>query len=80
MKCREYKSYSVLCQQCDIKSEISCNKKIDLNKPLKYIRVERVDHMRVSWNECPTCGNSIGYSPKDKDFRCPKCNQAILWE
>ncbi|WP_423243353.1 hypothetical protein [Clostridium rectalis] len=36
--------------------------------------------MRTSWNECPTCGNSIGYYPKDNEFRCSKCNQRILWK
>ena len=80
MKCREYEAYSVLCQKCDLKEDIPCSKKFDFNIPKKYIRVERTDHMRVSWNECPTCGNSIGYQPKDNEFRCPKCNQKISWE
>ena len=80
MKCREYKIYSVLCQDCDIKSKISCAKKFDFDTPKKYIRVERTDHIHCSWNECPTCGNSIGLYPKDNEFRCPKCNQRILWK
>lgn len=80
MKCREYKTYSVLCQLCDIKSNIQCSKKFDFNTPKKYVRVERKDHMKVSWNECPTCGNSIGYYPENKDFKCSKCNQEILWK
>ena len=80
MKCREYETYNVLCQQCDIQNKVSCCKKFDFDKPKKYIGVERRDHMNVSWNECPTCGNSIGYQPKDIEFRCGKCNQRILWE
>lgn len=80
MKCREYKAYSVLCQQCDLKTNIPCSKEFNYDKPTKYINVKRNDMMSCSWNECPTCGNSIGYYPKDKEFRCSKCNQRILWE
>ena len=80
MKCREYKAYSVLCQACDITENIPCCKKFDINKPQKFVRVERNDHMKVSWNECPTCGNSVGYHPKEKDYKCSKCNQRILWD
>lgn len=80
MKCREYDKFSVLCQQCDIKHKISCSKKFDYDEPTKYVQVERKNMMSCSWNECPTCGNSIGYKPKDTEFRCPKCNQKILWK
>lgn len=80
MKCREYNVYSVLCQGCDITDNIKCCKKFDLDTPVKYIRVERKDNIRTSWNECPICGNSIGYHPKNNEFRCSECNQRISWE
>lgn len=80
MKCREYNSYSVLCLQCDIQEKIPCCKTFEFDMPMKYVNVERTDHMAVSWNECPICGKSIGYHPKDEDFRCPKCTQRILWK
>lgn len=79
LKCSEYKEYNVLCLSCDIKGEIKCCKEIDFEKPLKYKLVERKDSLNCSWNECPTCGQSIGYQPKATDFRCPKCSQKILW-
>lgn len=79
LKCSEYKSYSILCLSCDIKSDIKCSKEFDFDKPLKYKVAERNDMMNCSWNECPTCKQSIGYHPKVEDFRCPKCNQKILW-
>lgn len=53
---------------------------MDKNLPAKFMRVERTDHMNVSWNECPNCRKSIGYWPKEEDFRCPKCEQRILWK
>ena len=48
--------------------------------PTKFIRIERNDHFKTSWNECPNCKTSIGYHPDKKDFRCPKCGQRISWK
>lgn len=80
MKCRDYKTYSVLCLKCDFPKNIECSKEINLDEPLKYIQVKRNDHYQFSWNECPTCGNSIGYNPLDTNFRCSKCSQKISWK
>lgn len=80
MKCKEYMMYSVLCQSCDIRNDIKCCKKFDFNTPLEFVKVKRTDMgANFSWNECPTCGKSIGYHPIDNEFRCPKCEQRILW-
>ena len=51
----------------------------NIDTPLKFKRVQREDMTSFSWNECPTCKNSIGYHPKDKNFRCNKCGQRIDW-
>lgn len=80
MKCRDYKAFKHDCLKCDLKTNMPCGKSFDYNIPKKYINVERTDHIRTSWNECPTCGKSIGYYPNDNEFRCPKCNQKILWK
>lgn len=79
MKCKEYATFSPLCQQCDIHDTVPCCNEFDFNIPKKYVRVERTDHMKTSWNECPTCGNPIGYHPKEEDFKCKKCGQKIAW-
>ncbi|MCD3244594.1 hypothetical protein G8S21_01360 [Clostridium botulinum C] len=50
MKCREYKAYSVLCQDCDIKVHIACSKKFNFDKKEKYISVQRRDFVNVTWN------------------------------
>lgn len=80
MKCREYKAYMSDCLKCDLKTNIPCGKTFDYETPQKYVYVKRTDHMQVSWNECPTCSNSIGFHPLNKEFKCSKCNQKILWE
>lgn len=79
LKCAEYKAYNSNCLNCDIKVNIKCNKEFDFNKPLKYVVIERHDMMNCSWNECPTCRQTLGYFPKIKDYKCPKCGQKILW-
>lgn len=80
MKCREYETFSVLCQKCDILNNIGCSKSFNYNSPQKYIIVRRRDHLHMSWNECPTCGSVIGHPRKDIEFRCRKCGQKILCE
>ncbi len=67
MKCGEYRAHSELCQSCDIKTNVKCDKKFDFDTPRKFILVKRKDHISTSWNECPTCGNSTGFIPKEKD-------------
>ncbi len=79
MICRKAQRFSGLCMQCDIYNNIKCGLEFDFDKPEKWIRVERADCMNISWNECPTCGESIGFRPKEENFRCPKCSQRIKW-
>lgn len=79
LKCSDYEAYSVLCLSCDIKSDIKCCKEFDFDKPLKYKTIKRNDMASFSWNECPTCRQTIGYYPKNHNFRCSKCSQRILW-
>ena len=80
MKCRDYKVFWSTCDNCDIRIKALCRKVINFEIPEKFIVVERKDHLKTSWNECPTCGNSVGYRPDEKNFRCPKCTQRILWK
>lgn len=80
MKCRDYKEYSVLCLNCEFPLNVKCCKEFDFETPKKYVIVKRNDMTKFTWNECPTCGTSIGYHPKDTDFRCVKCGQRILWD
>jgi len=80
VKCREHHACKSACLKCDINSNIGCDKVFELDKPTKFIEVKREDHMNTSWNECPTCGISVGYRPKEKGFRCTKCNQLIAWK
>ena len=79
LKCSEYKAYNIHCSSCDIKNNIKCDKKFNFDKPLKYKNINRNDMMKCSWNECPTCRQSIGYHPTIEDFKCPRCGQRILW-
>lgn len=79
VKCKKYNSCSTLCLACDIVSNQQCAIRFDFDTPKKYAPVQRRDHFNVGWNECPTCGNSIGYHPEVKDFRCSRCRQRILW-
>lgn len=79
IKCSGYDRFSAMCLACDIKSNIICCKEFDFDKPLKYVTVKRNDMVNCSWNECPTCTKTIGYFPKEENFRCPRCNQRISW-
>lgn len=79
VKCREYDACRKSCLQCDMLADKKCDKEFNPEIPQKYISVERTDHIRVGWNECPACGCSIGYRPEIKDFRCPRCGQRIVW-
>ena len=56
------------------------DKMTDKDIPKKYVVIQSRDSLKFSLNECPTCRRSIGYRPKEKDFRCPNCEQRILWE
>lgn len=78
-KCREYNACRNCCLECNLLLNKKCNKEFDLDVPEKFISVERKDHFNIGWNECPTCGNSIGYEPLVHDYRCSRCGQRIEW-
>lgn len=77
-KCRDYNPCLEACLSCDITTDRKCGKRINLDRPKKYIHMGPLD--KSIWNECPTCGASVGYHPKDKGFRCKCCNQLIAWD
>lgn len=79
LKCREYNACKRSCIECDLISNKKCDIEVNLETPKKYINVKRRD-CGVSWNECPTCGFTIGYRPDLKDYRCKCCRQKISWK
>lgn len=80
VKCRDYNACNRSCENCDILTNKGCDKEFDFETPKKFVPVERRDHFSTSWNECPTCRNSIGFRPEIKDFRCDRCGQRISWK
>lgn len=80
IKCREYNACRNSCLECDLLFNKKCDKEFELDTPKKFVRIERKDHINVSWNECPTCRCSIGYRPDLKDYKCKRCGQRILWK
>ena len=80
MKCINYNACYENCLKCDFPTKIKCNTEFDFDKPIKYKLMGRRDIMSYNWNICPTCGNSIGYYPKNNEFRCPRCTQRISWK
>lgn len=79
IKCRDYNVCNSSCLECDLLHNIKCNKIFDFGIPKKFIKVERRDCYNIGWNECPSWGDSIGYRPDIKDFKCKRCGQRILW-
>lgn len=79
IKCKNYNACKNSCLECDLLSNKKCDLEFYPEISKKFIRVERRDCI-MNWNECPTCGHSIGYRPDIKDFRCGQCGQKILWK
>lgn len=79
IKCRNFDLSTERCIQCDLLYDKKCDRKFDFDSPRKYARVERRD-CNVCWNECPTCGWTIGFCPEIKNFRCDRCGQVISWK
>lgn len=79
IKCREYNACKNSCLECDLLFNKKCDLEFAPNIPKKFVEVVRRD-CHLSWNECPSCGCSIGYRPDIKNFRCKRCRQIILWK
>ena len=79
VKCKKYNACFNSCLECDLLSDKKCDLEFSPDLPKMFVRVERRD-CNLSWNECPSCGYSIGYKPDIKNFRCKRCGQIILWK
>lgn len=79
IKCRKYNACKDSCLACDLLSDKKCNLEFNPEIPKRFVRIEPRD-CNFSWNECPSCGCSIGYRPDIKNFRCKRCKQRILWK
>lgn len=79
VKCKKYNACFRSCLECDLVSDKKCDLEFSPEIPKMFVRVERRD-CNLNWNECPSCGNSIGYRPDIKNFRCKRCGQIILWK
>ena len=80
IKCREYNACKNSCLGFDLLLDKKCNKEFNFDIPKKFVKIQRKDHINISWNECPRCRCSIGYRPDLKDYKCERCGQKILWE
>lgn len=79
IKCKDFNACNRACRDCDVVSNRGCEKEFNFEIPKKFVRIERTDHVSVSWNECPVCRNHVGFRPDVKDYRCVKCGQRIAW-
>lgn len=80
IKCRDFNACKNSCEECDIIFNKRCDKEFNFEIPERFVRIERRDHIQISWNECPVCRNRIGYKPEVKDYRCERCGKRIMWK
>lgn len=79
IKCRKYNACKDSCLECDLLSNKKCDLEFSPEIPKRFLQIDRSD-CNLSWNECTSCGCSIGYRQDIKDFKCKRCGQRILWE
>ena len=75
IKCLDYNTYSVLCQGCDILSDVKCAKNFNFNIPMSAISK---DSYGVIGEYCPVCMSLLNKNDTHDnllDLRCDKCGQ-----
>ncbi len=77
VKCLNYNTYSVLCQGCDIRTDVKCALKFNFEVPICAVLT---DYNGEFGKFCPICGATLqGDSGVDasQEITCKNCGQRI---